>query len=184
MAIPEPPSLGSMFTEQGDVVGAAHHGTHLETGKVIEKSGFELPPRIDPKQRMGRGVYFWENSLRAGKLWAQRHYADRSHCVLRARINLGRHMNLGIQEHQEAFRIVVAALVKESGADRVSEGQVYNFFARKGWIETARRIHKWGEQQPLAPQLQEKWAEGDSDTMICVYATARIDAPCIVWQST
>jgi hypothetical protein len=172
------PPLGPVFQDRGDVVGAAYHGTYLETGRQIESGGFCLPERQDESQRMGKGVYFWENSERAAKRWAKKWYGDKSGCVVRATIRLGRHLNMGISEHQEAFK-ELAGFLRKTQKTKIYESQVYNLMASR-WIDSARRIHEWGDQQLLAPDFDEAWTKGPSDTMICVYMVSKIEAPCIV----
>lgn len=184
MAIPALPSLAATFPARGDVIGAAHHGTYTARAQNIVRHGFELPPTINPGHRMGKGVYFWEGSVRAGMRWANLHYSDQPHCVLEAQVSLGRHMNLSNSEHQEAFRLIANLLIDQDGSDKVFEGQIFNFFVRKGWIESARRVHHWGEQEYLVPDIEKPWSMGPSDTILCVYVTTLIKAPCIVWQSS
>jgi len=100
-------------------------------------------------------------------------------------LKLGKHINLNILEHQEAFSLIAKEMLRSANGRSVSEGQVFNFLVNKGWIHTARRVHFWDEkQQFLAEGVDEPWATGPSDTMLCVYITALIEAPCIVWRSS
>jgi len=175
----------NLFSDDGSLVGMAFHGTHEVVGNQIASNGFHLPGKASAEQRMGRGVYFWEGSQRAAQRWARKHYSDDKQCAIRARLKLGKHINLNILEHQEAFSLIAKEMLRSANGRSVSEGQVFNFLVNKGWIHTARRVHFWDEkQQFLAEGVDEPWATGPSDTMLCVYITALIEAPCIVWRSS
>ena len=174
---------GFTYKDAGDVVGAAFHGTSLASGKEIEKSGFYLPEKATPDQRMGKGVCFWEGSERAARRWAKLFFPSEPHCSIAARLKLGKHLNLCTTEGQEAFKAIAQFLIKDQGISEIYEGQVFNFFVSKFSVDSARRIHEWADQQKLLPGVENAWATGPSDTIICVYTTRLIEAPCIAWTS-
>jgi hypothetical protein len=178
------PKSSLTFHDSGDFVGAAFHGTSLASAEIITKSGeFQIPKRNDEEQRMGAGVYFWDSSQRAAERWAKKFYRTQSPTVIRAKVRLGRHLNLGISEHQEIFKDLAARMRRSTSDNLVYESQVYNLMVYKGWIETARRSHEWGNQEYLIGDIDRSWAKGFSDVMICVYRTALIEAPCVVCRT-
>ena len=157
--------------QQGDRE-TAYHGTTIAAGKIIvDTQRFEIPAEPRATQTLGPGVYFWEGSAEIAMQWVLRAITDEPACVLKAELNLKRILDLREANGVEAFNLLSEVLMYAREIDSVTQAQVLAFAADKGLIDSVKTSTYSDPQRP--------WKRGR--VMVCVYNTALINTPCVVW---
>ncbi|MCH8962597.1 MAG: hypothetical protein IH820_15100 [Bacteroidetes bacterium] len=136
-----------MIQDEGNIVGDAYHGTDAANVESIQANGFTVGRSRD--LFLGDGIYFYQGSQREAYKWAENLRQFQNIVVFKARINMGRCLDLDAWEHRELLEALETEILESRVVDEVPLPVAINMLSEYWSFDTVKKTQQ--KKKPAAP---------------------------------